>query len=188
VHRATSIARVRHVARSAALAALARERVPCLHDIGSGLLADLSPWDLTGEPGVREAIGAGADLVLFSGDKLLGGPQAGCLAGGRELVRRCRGNAFARAARADKLTLAALEATLSLYRDPETRGYAGARDATKRRGLAERAMSAALCPAWAAPRRPGESAVAADPSRGGAADPPAPYPGTIGGRPPSGSG
>ena len=64
------------------LSALARERgVPFLHDIGSGLLADLSPWGLDDEPMVREAVGAGADLVLFSGDKLLGGPQAGCIAG-----------------------------------------------------------------------------------------------------------
>jgi L-seryl-tRNA(Ser) seleniumtransferase len=148
-----------------ALADLAHERgLPCLHDIGSGLLADLSRWELTGEPGVREAIAAGADLVLFSGDKLLGGPQAGCLAGGHELVRRCRNNAFARAARADKLTLAALEATLSLYRDPETatREVPVLAMLTLRTAvLAERATRlAALCPAWAAARViPGESAV-----------------------------
>ncbi|MGH7657021.1 MAG: L-seryl-tRNA(Sec) selenium transferase [Gemmatimonadales bacterium] len=93
--------------------------VPFVHDVGSGLMADLSPWGLTGEPRVPDAIAAGADLVIFSGDKLLGGPQAGCIAGTREMIMKCRRNPFARAIRADKLTLAALEATLVLYRDPE---------------------------------------------------------------------
>jgi L-seryl-tRNA(Ser) seleniumtransferase len=103
------------------LAALARDAgIPYLYDIGSGLIPDLSPWGLTGEPRVGDALAAGADLVLFSGDKLLGGPQAGCIVGGRELVARCRENPIARAVRADKLTLAALAATLRLYEDPET--------------------------------------------------------------------
>ena len=93
--------------------------IPYLYDIGSGLIPDLSPWGLTGEPRVAEALGASAGLVLFSGDKLLGGPQAGCLVGSRELVARCRENPIARAMRADKLTLAALAATLGLYQDEE---------------------------------------------------------------------
>ncbi|HEX9895679.1 MAG TPA: L-seryl-tRNA(Sec) selenium transferase, partial [Gemmatimonadales bacterium] len=102
------------------LAALAqRHGLPYLYDIGSGLLADLSAWGLSTEPRVAEAVTCGADLVLFSGDKLLGGPQAGCLVGRSALVKQSRANAFARAARADKLTLAALEATLTLYHDPE---------------------------------------------------------------------
>jgi L-seryl-tRNA(Ser) seleniumtransferase len=103
-----------------ALAGLARSaRVPYLYDVGGGLLADLSPWTLTGEPRVQDAVATGADLVLFSGDKLLGGPQAGCLVGLRGPVSEARRNPFARAMRADKLTLAALEATLALYHDPD---------------------------------------------------------------------
>lgn len=100
----------------AELAAVARERgVPLLYDIGSGLLDDdPAPW-LAGEPSAARALADGADLVIFSGDKLFGGPQAGVLAGRAKLVEACRRHPLARALRLDKLRIAALVATLGAH-------------------------------------------------------------------------
>jgi L-seryl-tRNA(Ser) seleniumtransferase len=90
---------------------------PVIDDVGSGVLADDVAL-LADEPAVRRSVAAGAAVVAFSGDKLLGGPQAGVLVGRREAIDACRSHPLARAVRIDKLSLAALEATLSLYRDP----------------------------------------------------------------------
>ena len=107
-------------APAAELAQLARASgAASLYDLGSGLLLDLSPWGLAGEPTVHEALASQVDLVACSGDKLLGGPQAGILLGSEAAVQACHKDPLARAVRSDKFTLAALEATLALYRDPE---------------------------------------------------------------------
>ena len=96
-----------------------RHELPLVDDLGSGALSPSNTVLLSEEPSVRESLEAGADLVCFSGDKLLGGPQAGIVVGNAELVERLRRHPLQRAVRADKLTLAALEGTLALYLEPE---------------------------------------------------------------------
>jgi L-seryl-tRNA(Ser) seleniumtransferase len=98
-------------------AAAARAGVPVIDDVGSGALAERLP-ELADEPPVRRSVAAGCAVTCFSGDKLLGGPQAGLMVGTAEAIGRCRSHPLARALRIDKLSLAALEATLRLYLDP----------------------------------------------------------------------
>jgi L-seryl-tRNA(Ser) seleniumtransferase len=95
----------------------AEHGLPVIHDLGSGLLISLEKFGLTGEPTVREAMSAKPTLALMSGDKLLGGPQAGIILGDAKVIAKLRANPLARALRVDKLTLAALEATLRIYLD-----------------------------------------------------------------------
>lgn len=108
-----------HEAGLGQIAALCRQHNLCLiHDLGGGVMVDLKIWNLPQEPVVRDSLGAGAQVVTFSGDKILGGPQAGILVGEREILRKIRKNPLMRALRPDKLTLALLEETLRLYLSP----------------------------------------------------------------------
>jgi L-seryl-tRNA(Ser) seleniumtransferase len=102
------------------LAFIAAEHgLPVIHDLGSGLMVSLDEYGLTGEPTASMALESGASLLLMSGDKLLGGPQAGIILGAANVIAKLQKNPFARAMRVDKLTLSALEATLRLYLEPE---------------------------------------------------------------------
>jgi L-seryl-tRNA(Ser) seleniumtransferase len=148
------------------LVALARERdVLLFEDAGSGALVDLSPFGLT-EPLIADSVSAGVDLVCFSGDKLLGGPQAGIVAGRGELIEKIRRHPLYRALRLDKLRYAALEATLGSYSRgaefqevPVLTAIAAGKDSIEERARALAEGLSALDPALSAHVRPGHSVI-----------------------------
>lgn len=155
---------------AADLASLAhRHNLPVLDDVGSGCLVDTERFGLEHEPTLQESVQAGCDVVTCSGDKLLGGPQAGIVLGRKEMVQRIRRHPLHRALRVDKLTLAALEATLRLYLDPERavqevpvlRTLATPADDVKRRArrLKQRLQSILPAEGITVRLREGESAV-----------------------------
>jgi L-seryl-tRNA(Ser) seleniumtransferase len=151
------------------LAALTRAHdVPLVVDLGSGALVDLAAYGLPPEPVVKDAVRAGADLVTFSGDKLLGGPQAGLIVGRAALITRLNRSPLKRAVRVGKLTIAALEAVLRLYQAPEQLAthLPTLRLLTRPRDEIERqsrrlvaAVSARLAPAWTVAAEPVDSEV-----------------------------
>src|SRR3990172_8904163 len=146
------------------LVELGRSRgIPVMEDLGSGCFVDLRPYGFPYEPTVQEAVAAGLDLVSFSGDKLLGGPQAGIVVGKAELVERLKKNPLNRALRIDKLTLAGLEATLYAYEAgnaietiPTLRMLTERLAAVRRRA---RRLLRALCPSWSFRRWRSRSAL-----------------------------
>lgn len=166
----TSNYRIRGFTESVPSADLVRlgrsHQLPVIEDLGSGVLLDTAAYGLAHEPTVLEAVEAGVDLVTLSGDKLLGGPQAGIILGRAEWVERCRTHPLARAVRVDKMTLAALQATLSAYLDGEAEReipiwqmMAATKDQLRQRGEVVAAAIESACPHMRAWLEDGVSAI-----------------------------